>query len=437
MTTEVRTTAGEPSDALRLASWYTREVQQIDADRVLSDLELGEPFNDLQLEFWETPNELRSKLTELFVASFGMSGPDDVETFNIEALGLTKEGWVPFDDHDGAERFQILSPVRAHPYGVHELNRWVQGRYRAKQLNSGRQPWGVRLGDEEIVWGDKVILVKNGRTKGWNFPLKQGVEDYLANGEMGLAAIASKKLRNTLNVAFANRPDVLFGYRKAQFSGDSAPLQLAYALTVHKAQGSEFNTVFVVLPKNSRLMTRELLYTALTRARVRLVLLIEGSDASFLYELTKPERSETARRNTNLFKGGVRRDLEHAPYAEHLVHRTLRGELVRSKSELVIANYLHNAGLQYQYERPLDGVARPGRLRPDFSFIDDGGDLIILEHLGMLDRSDYKKSWEWKKSWYQDNGYVEGVNLFTTREQDGLDMAVIADVVRQIQSALD
>lgn len=437
LTTEVRTTAGEPSDALRLASWYTREVQQIDADRVLSDLELGEQFNDLQLEFWETSNDLRSRLSSLIVESFGMSGPDDVEAFNIHALGLTKEGWVPFDDHDGAERFQILSPVRAHPYGVNELNRWVQGRYRAKQLSAGRQPWGVRLGDEEIVWGDKVILVKNGRTKGWNFPLKQQIDDYLANGEIGVAAKASQKLRNTLNVAFANRPDVRFGYRKGQFSGDSGPLQLAYALTVHKAQGSEFNTVFVVLPKKSRLMTRELLYTALTRSRVQLVLLIEGSDASFLYELTKPERSETARRNTNLFKGGVRRDLELAPYAEHLVHRTLRGELVRSKSELVIANYLHNAGLQYQYERPLEGVSRPGRLRPDFSFIDDSGDVVILEHLGMLDRSEYKKSWDWKRDWYRDNGYIEGQNLFTTQEKQGLDMAVIAEVVDQIRLALD
>ncbi|WP_330981741.1 C-terminal helicase domain-containing protein [Mycobacterium triplex] len=70
-------------------------------------------------------------------------------------------------------------------------------------------------------------------------------------------------------------------YRKRQFSVGSGPLQLAYALTVHKAQGSEFNTVFVVLPKNSRLMTRELLYTALTRSRSRLVLPIEGSDACF------------------------------------------------------------------------------------------------------------------------------------------------------------
>ena len=51
-----------------------------------------------------------------------------------------------------------------------------------------------------------------------------------------------------------------------------APIHgLAYALTVHKAQGSEFNTVILVLPNPCRLLSRELLYTALTRQRDRVV----------------------------------------------------------------------------------------------------------------------------------------------------------------------
>jgi len=436
LTTELRTTAGAPSDALRLASWYTRELQPIDADRVLSDLELGGSFNDLQLEFWETPDGLRSKLSELFVTSFRMADSDDLESFNINALGLTKEGWVPYDDHDGAERFQILSPVRGHPHGVHDVNRWVQRTFRADTLRAARQPWGVKLGDEEIVWGDKVILVRNGRTSGWDGRHKQRVEEYLANGELGVAAPAPKALKNSLNVAFANRPDVRFAYRKSQFAGGDSPLELAYALTVHKAQGSEFGVVYVILPKQTRLMTRELLYTALTRSRDRLVLLIEGTDPTFLYDLTRPERSETARRNSNLFVGGVRRDYEHVPYAEHLVHRTIRGELVRSKSELVIANYLHAEGLNYQYERPLEGTAAPGRLRPDFTFVDDAGDVLLWEHLGMLARPDYRRSWDWKKAWYEANGFREGVNLFTTTENEGLDATLIVDVAARVKSAL-
>jgi ATP-dependent exoDNAse (exonuclease V) alpha subunit len=437
LTVELRSITGGPSDTLRLASWYTREEQPIDADRVLSDLELGNQFNDLSICFWRTPEDLHRELDEHLRRRFDLKSSSDVEGFNVRALGLTPEGWVPFDDHNGAERFQILSPVRLHPHGVHDLNRLIQRRFRAAQLAASRNPWGLNLGDEEIVWGDKVILVRNGKQKGWNGKTRESVEEYLANGEIGIAAPASGKAKATfLNVAFASRPDVRFGYSRGRFSGDSAPLELAYALTVHKSQGSEFGTVFVVLPRQCRLLTRELLYTALTRAREHLVLLIEGEDASFLYDLTKPERSETARRNTNLFAAGVRHEADGVPYAEHLIHRTLAGELVRSKSELVIANHLHRLGLAYKYERPLEGTRAPGKLRPDFSFIDDAGDVFIWEHLGMLSRADYRKGWEWKKEWYSANGFLEDKNLFTTTEGEGLDMASIDAVANKLRLAL-
>src|SRR5262249_23379367 len=249
----------------------------------------------------------------------------------------------------------------------------------------------------------------------------ESIEEYLANGEVGVAAFGLGKARGTfLNVAYAGRPNVRFGYSQRGFGSGNVPLELAYALTVHKAQGSEFGTVFVVVPKQCCILTRELLYTALTRAREHLVLLVEGKDASFLYDLTKPERSETARRNSNLFAVGIRHEADGVPYAEHLIHRTSRGELVRSKSELVIANHLYGLGIPYHYERILEGKATEGRLRPDFTFIDDAGDVVVWEHLGMLDRDEYRRGWEWKQAWYASNGFTEGSNLFTTSETGGL-----------------
>jgi AAA domain/UvrD-like helicase C-terminal domain len=435
LTVELRTKAGAPSDSLKLASWYTREAQPIDADRVLSDLELGQAFNDLTVRYWETPDDLRRTLEEEFVVRFGLKDASDVVGFNQKALGLTPEGWVPFDDHDGAERFQILSPVRMHSYGVHDLNRWIQRKYRAKQLESARRPWAVSLGDEEIVWGDKVILVRNGKRDGWDGKKKQKVEDYLANGEIGVAAPAKARC---LNVALTQRPDVRYGFFPSQFGGDGAPLELAYALTVHKAQGSEFGVVFVVLPKRTRLLSRELLYTALTRAQQHLVLLIEGSDASGLYDLTRPERSETARRNTNMFSAAVREQADDVPYAAYLVHRAPNGVMVRSKSELAIAIHLFDVGLQYLYERPLEGTVSPGRLRPDFSFVTDAGDVIVWEHLGMLNRDDYRRGWEWKLAWYENNGYRVGENLFTTQddERGGLDSGPIQETAARIRKLL-
>jgi hypothetical protein len=435
LTVEVRAAAAASaaSDALRLASWFTREQQPVDADRVLSDLELGEKFNDLEIVFWKTPDELRAQLLQAFQKHLGLKNSSDVAGFDA-ALGLDERGWVPFDAPEGSERWQVLSPVRMHPHGVHDINRWVQRQFRAKELETASEVWGLSLGNESIVRKDKVIQTSNQWRNAYDG--KTSDKHYLANGEVGLVATAKHPW---MNVVFAGRPGLSFGYSKRDFPGGVGPLELAYALTVHKSQGSEFKKVFVILPKNCRLLSREFVYTALTRSREQLVLLIEGDDATVLFDLTRPERSETARRNTNIFQGVIRVADDTVPFAEHLIHRTEKGHLVRSKSELVIANILFQLGIPYEYERVCDGTAAPGRLRPDFSFVTADGDLIIWEHLGMLSRPDYKRGWDWKRAWYQKNGFADGKTLFTSTEEDGkgLDSAELKKTALTIKALLE
>lgn len=435
LSVEVRATiTGQGSDTLRLAAWFTREQQAVDADRVLSDLETGGTFNDLQIGYWKTAEELRAKLLEAFVEHLGLENNRDITGFDA-SLGLDEKGWVPFDNPDGAEAWQVLTPVRMQSHGVVELNRWVQRHFRSKELESANQPWGISLGDEHIVRKDKVIQIRNQTRDSYNWETKSNDEHYLANGEVGVMA----KTKKWLNATFAGRPNLTFRYSKRDFPGGAGPLELAYALTVHKSQGSEFRKVFVVLPKNCRLISRELLYTALTRSREKLVLFIEGEDPTILYDLTRPERSETARRNTNLFHGVIRTGAEEIPYAEHLIHRTRAGYLVRSKSELVISNLLYEKDLKHEYERPFEGTTEPGRMRPDFSFVALDGDLIIWEHLGMLHRADYREGWEWKKEWYRKNGYIEGENLFTSRddERGGLDSGPLEEIAMKIKDLVE
>lgn len=435
LTVEVRASAGAPSDALKLASWFTREPQPVNADEVLSELELGGKFNDLEVCFWKTDNDLHKRLLEQFEKYLPLSGPNDVQGFN-KALGINEEGFMPYESPDGAENFQILSPVRMHAYGVREINRWVQGRFRAKELQNARaQYWKPKLGDEEIVQKDKVIQIKNQWRDARDHEAGENVKVYLANGEVGVGTSTHGKY---LNVIFAGRPFLTVGYQGRDFPGGTGVLELAYALTVHKAQGSEFKVVFVVLPKNCRLISRELLYTALTRSRDKLVLLIEGEDASGLYDFTRPEKSETARRNTNLFQSAVRESTADVPFAHHLIHRTEKGHMVRSKSELVIANMLYRMEVEYEYERLYEGGSAPGRRRPDFSFVDPAGDLILWEHLGMLTRDDYRRDWERKRAWYEMNGFVLDENLFTTEddEQGGLDSRAVKKVAEKIQSLI-
>jgi hypothetical protein len=112
--------------------------------------------------------------------------------------------------------------------------------------------------------------------------------------------------------------------------------------------------------------------------------------------------------------------------------------MVRSKSELVVANMLHSMNITYQYERPLEGKTDSRKLRPDFSFDDPSGDLILWEHLGMMQRDDYRAAWEWKRQWYEQNGYTLGRNLFITQDDDrgGLDSAEVRRVAEQVQRVL-
>jgi hypothetical protein len=111
---ELRTAdQGAPSDTLKLASWFTREQQPADAEWVLSEEGQGENLNDLHVCTWQTPSDLYRLFGEQFVSRLGLSTPDDVIGFNVNALGLTKEGWVPFEDHDGAERFPDSFPGTA------------------------------------------------------------------------------------------------------------------------------------------------------------------------------------------------------------------------------------------------------------------------------------------------------------------------------------
>lgn len=166
-----------------------------------------------------------------------------------------------------------------------------------------------------------------------------------------------------------------------------------------------------------------------------MVLLVEGQDTGMLYKLSQPERSDTCQRNTNLFAGVLRERSGEPPHAENLIHKTDKGHMVRSKSELVVANLLWAENIAYEYEHPLDGETIPGRLHPDFSFADAGGDRIIWEHLGMMHDDEYRRGWEWKREWYRQNGFIEGKNLFTTEERrgQGLDMNVFRGVVEKIK----
>ena len=155
------------------------------------------------------------------------------------------------------------------------LNRLIHRRYRSKQVESStrqRYRFLEPQGDQLIVYGDKIINNRNVQRRKY-FPDENWRQEqtYVANGEIGIVVGETQWRRGrrprALEVEFSTQTNAVVKFWKNDFDEEGeANLELAYALTVHKAQGSEFNTVLLVLPKSNHMLTRELIYTALNQA---------------------------------------------------------------------------------------------------------------------------------------------------------------------------
>ncbi len=129
---------------------------------------------------------------------------------------------------------------------------------------------------------------------------------------------------SNLKVEFHNR-DMATIIEAGEFGeeSDAIPLELAYALTVHKAQGSEFEKVILVISEPGFLLSKELLYTAITRQSRRLVVL--NAESYQLRNYASKEFSDIARRFTNLFeKPEIVIYGQQRYYEASLIHRTLK-----------------------------------------------------------------------------------------------------------------
>jgi exodeoxyribonuclease V alpha subunit len=146
-------------------------------------------------------------------------------------------------------RFRVLCALRDGPWGVNAINREVGTHFR-RTLKHPRDP-GLR---SEWYPGRPVMVLRND-------PVLK-----LFNGDIGIV-LADED--GELHVHFPAEAGAFRAIAPARLPEH----ETAFAMTVHKSQGSEFDEVLLVLPaEQSRVLTRELLYTAVTRARERLTL---------------------------------------------------------------------------------------------------------------------------------------------------------------------
>jgi ATP-dependent exoDNAse (exonuclease V) alpha subunit len=414
------------SKGLDLAAGYRDEAGPGD-DAVLSELVQKGEIGDVRIVFWRDHTELLGAIDEVLKAEFGIHGNDEIQF--ARSLGIKDEDW------QACENWQILSPTRMQASGTDELNRVIQGRFRASMLNAARDPrsrWPGPMGDQDIVYHDKIMQRVN---KGKWLPQGSGGLRFVANGEIGIVINAWKgkeEKPDSLYATFSTQHEAKYRYTKFEVKEQ---LELAYALTVHKAQGSDFDTVILVLPQKAQTLSRELLYTGLTRFKKKLVLLVE-KDSQPLLSLRRPEASHTMRRTTRMFKLLIGQDAGDVGVAkgyrpEGLIHRTSDGTPVRSKSEVIVYDILAGLGLSVKYEEPLHdklGDRNDFRL-PDFTVYYQG-QTWYWEHLGMLDKASYKGDWEAKQEWYRENGYWNHV-ITSEDHRGGIGGIVYADEIRR------
>ena len=168
---------------------------------------------------------------------------------------------------------QVMTPTRKGNLGVERLNTILQ-RYLNPQ-NPGKRE--AEIGGRLFREGDKVMQIKNNYQLEWEVTTKFGLAvdrgTGIFNGDMGVITEINE-YTETIEVEFDESRKVKYGYDMTE------ELELAYAITVHKSQGSEYPAVIIPLLGGPRLLyNRNLLYTAVTRAKKCLT--IVGSDTVF------------------------------------------------------------------------------------------------------------------------------------------------------------
>jgi len=406
---------------VQLASFFGGNRLEPGEDAIVNDIIHQKDSRHLRLIRWDNEKDFEEKFSQTLVEELKLDDILDIAKFN-NSLGSDN------GDHfnwkyavQKVEAWQILSPIREKVFGVKSLNRTIHKFFRSgvvKESYEGfKRVYGEKefnyhnfpkpFGQEEIVYGDKVINLGN-HQRNYIYP-KEGGLNYIANGEIGLVVGQRKTKKFTfkgkpkkIEVEFASQKGFKYDFYSSDFNEERGnSLELAYAITVHKSQGSEFGTVFLIIPNPFFLLKREMLYTALTRQKERVVVLYQG-DIMDIKKLSSDLYSDTLSRITNLFEKPEMVEVQGKYLEKYLIHQASDGELLRSKSELLIYQRLLDKGLVPVYEKNL--TLKEVTKIPDFTIEDeDTGIVFYWEHCGMMHDAEYVLRWEEKQKWYQAN----------------------------------
>lgn len=409
------------SQAARLASIFM-SIEEEDPFweemllEILTPCKLGK---DLEVCYWEDelelPDIIYNKIDEIAKQEF--KDYDEIKEYDCfnRLIGAQREELnrkLGVVNRYSVDFFQIITPYKQNFFGTTDLNYRLQHKYHSKL-------WSYIPGRRAALFGrvsdfthfDKIIQIRNRYKQWFEYDFKNRrmniIIDFLANGQLGTTKVWKSPYdkKRYLQLEYRGEEDKLL---KTNADFAKGNLELAYVLTIHKVQGSQFNIVIVIIPEKKALFSKELIYTALTRQLDKLIILIQNS-AKYHLLRAKTDSSILNRNSSIFFHYDVKTPSKalRKRLTDNHIHRTNRLdkiELVISKSEVIIANMLLAAKISYEYERLLDCPAFP--VKPDFTILDHKGEPILYwEHLGMAGKEEYDQKWERKKQGYENNGY--------------------------------
>lgn len=207
-----------------------------------------------------------------------------------QVLSLSKERLKNYGDYEFFKNIQVLTPTKKGKMGTKELNKSLQESLNPKNDEILEKTYGDMIFRE----GDRVMQIKNNYDIYWEKGSRNDLRTYesgtgVFNGEIGRIIKISNEERQ-IQVLFDDGKVTWYAYSELD------QLEHAYAITIHKAQGSEFDVVILVVPQSSNmLLTRNLLYTGITRAKKLLIVI--GNKNLIEYMVNN---CDTKKRNTGL-----------------------------------------------------------------------------------------------------------------------------------------
>lgn len=228
-----------------------------------------------------------SELSENAKEDFFFIKENNQEKILEQVLSLCNGRLKKFGDYDFFENIQVLTPTKKGMLGTKELNKSLQ-----QELNPPREGEPEKASMGAIFRsGDRIMQTKNNYDMYWERREGDSIEtgNGVFNGEIGTITNINEKEKN-IRIKFDD--DKVCWY---EFN-DLEQIDHSYCITIHKAQGSEFDVVIMIVPQAApMLLTRNLLYTGLTRAKKLLIVIGNDRVVDFMIN-----NVDSKKRNTGL-----------------------------------------------------------------------------------------------------------------------------------------